>query len=522
MQKVVQTLTQKKVKFRSFFDFGCNAYSTLEIELDTDFAENIEIIVGEVARDGKIVHPANYCTFIQNILQTGIGHQIIKFKINDFIPAFGCNPFVPRPAECDGEVAPFRYVEVNRHYGDVTVRRTACYPDWNDEAADFQCSDPVLKKVWDFCKYSIKAESLFEKYIDGERERMPYEGDMIINQLGHFCCDTSFQTARNTLEHFFEYGKFTWPTEWRLLTPRLVRDYYFYSGDAESVKRYLPLLEEKLLLDRRNEDGLLDKRVYKARFPEDRLADLVDHPASDRDNYEMGNVNFATNSYVYDALLAMYDLSGDEKWLEIATELKTALRKHLMRNGMFVDSAESEHTSLHTAMYAVLFNLCEGEKEIEAHKAVLLERNMACSVYGAQFLLEACFRNNMADHGIMLMTADGKRSWLNMMREGATTAMESWSDTVKDNQDWTHAWGAAPVNIITRELCGIRPIAGGFKRFIVDPQPGKLENFYVKQPTVNGTVELEYQHGKFTLTVPENCEALYKNQVLNSGKHILG
>ena len=521
MQKVRQTLTQEKVCFNSFFDFGCDAYSTLEIELDTSFAENIEVIVGEVAENGRIVRPRNYCTFIQNILQTGIGHQIIKFNIQDFIPAFGCNPHVPRPEGTDGEVAPFRYVEVNRHYGNVTVHRTAYYPDWNDEAATFKCSDPVLEKVWNFCKYSIKAESLFEKYIDGERERMPYEGDMVINQLGHFCCDTSFQTAANTLDHFFEYGKFTWPVEWRLLTPRLVRDYYFYSGDQKSVERWLPLLEEKLLLRYLNDDGLLDRRTYKERFPEDRIRDIVDHPKCEQDNYDFGDVNFAPNSYVCDALKAMYDLSGDKKYLQIAKKQKLCIRKHLMKDGRFVDSQGSDHTSLHTAMFALLFDLCDTAEEIEVHRKVILSKDMACSVYGAQFLLEACFRNNMAEHGIKLMTSDSKRSWLNMMREGATMAMESWGDEVKDNQDWTHAWGAAPANIITRELCGIRPIEGGFKKFLVDPQPGNLTYFYVKQPTVNGTIELEWNFNKLTLTVPEGSQAIYQTRVLEAGKYDL-
>ena len=132
--------------------------------------------------------------------------------------------------------------------------------------------------MWDFCKYSIQAESLFDCYIDGERERTPYEGDTVINQLGLFCCDVNFRTAKNTLEHFFRYGRYTWPTEWRLLTPVLVRDYRLYSGDSESVGRWLPMLDEKLLLDRRDANNLLNQKVYRSAFPDDRLADIVDYP----------------------------------------------------------------------------------------------------------------------------------------------------------------------------------------------------------------------------------------------------
>jgi len=521
VQKEVQVLTQKKVHFNSFFDFGRNAYSTLEIELETSFQENIEILVGEVAENGRIKHPTNYCTYIQNILQTSIGHQVIKFKIPEYIPAYACNPFMRCPEGPDGEIAPFRYVEVNRHYGDVTVRRTAWYPDWDDDAADFTCSDPDLKQVWDFCKYSIKAESVFDKYVDGERERMPYEGDAVINQLGHFCNDAHFQIAKNTIDHFFAMGEFTWPTEWRLLTPRLVRDYYFYSGDAESVKRWIPLLEEKLLLEYRNSDGLLDQSVYRKRYTANELRDIVDHPVEEQDHYEMGNVNFVPNSYLYDALKAMFDITGDNKYLEIASEFKASVRKHLMHNGLFVDSIGSTHTAQHTAMFALLYGFCDSQEEIDRHRAIVLSKDMACSVYGAQFLLEACFAGNMSDHGIKLMTSKGQRSWFNMINSGATTAMESWGDEFKDNQDWTHAWGAAPANIVTRCLCGIRPLAAGFKRFAVDPRPGSLSSFYVRQPTIHGAIELDWQPDCVTLTVPENTEAVYQDRILPPGKHTL-
>ena len=207
MKKVVQT--QKKDAYQHcFFDFGCNAYSTLKIELDCPFPENIEIIVSESAIGDQAEHTIDYRTFIQRIIQTGVGHQVIDFNIPQYIPAYGCNPYCSCPPGADTEVAPFRYVEINRHYGEITVHRTAYYVDgWEDDESDFSCSDEALQKVWDFCKYSIKAESIFDKYVDGERERMPYEADMMINQLGHFCNSCgNFDTARNTIDYFFDGG----------------------------------------------------------------------------------------------------------------------------------------------------------------------------------------------------------------------------------------------------------------------------------------------------------------------------
>ena len=520
MYTEVQEIALKDTYLHAFFDFGKDAFGTLEIELTTSFPANVEVVIGEIAKDGKIIHTAGYRTFIQKVIQTGSGHQVIRIDIPKFIPAFGGFPHCHAPAEAGGEIAPFRYVEVNRTYGDITVRRTAFFNDWDDNASDFNSSDPDLNKIWEFCKYSIKAATVFDKYVDGERERLPYEGDAVINQLGHFCSGTNFEIARRTIDHFFEFGKFTWPVEWLLLTPMLIRDYIFYSGDTAILQKYLPLLEEKLLLDCRDENGLLNRTVYKTARPGSRLNDLIDWPMSERDNYVVGDVNFVPNAYLYGMLNILAGLTGNEKYSALAETLRSAIRQHLLKSGRFVDSSGSEHTSLHTAVFALAFDLAEGE-EIEFCRQLILEKEMACSVYAAQFLLEVCFRCGMADHGVKLMTSKSDRSWFNMLREGATITMESWGDKWKPNQDWNHAWGAAPANIIPRMLAGIRPAAPGFARFTVDPRPGTLESFTLRHPTIHGEIKLLWSKEKKVLTVPENTQALYKGKTLPPGTHEL-
>lgn len=503
-----------------FFYFGYDAFGTLEFELDGEFQENTEIVIGEVARDGKIVHEPGFKTFLQQIFQLKKGHHCYRFAIPRHIPAYAVFPHCLAPREADGEVAPFRYVEVNRYYGKVILRRTAWYGDWNDEASSFDCSDPILNDIWKFCKYSIKATSLFDRYIDGERERMPYEGDAYINQLGHFCHDVNFTLARNTIQHFLDNGIYTWPTEWLLLTPLLVRDYLYYSGDAEQVKNWLPRLEQKLLGQYLTGDGLLAPALFTGQGNETIwdndhnlvqycVRDIIDWPETERDGYDIRDINFVPNAYLYAALQAMEALTGSAQYQKRADALKLNIRRHFLKDGLFVDSLGSSHTSLHTAMFALAFSLAE-KNEIAAHSSIILSRGMACSVYGAQFLLEACFRHHLEAHAISLLTSQGERSWYNMMREGATISMESWGDKWKYNQDWNHPWGAAPANLITRHLCGIRPIAPGFSKFILDPHPGNLEYFSCTQPTIRGPIVLKYtRNGGYELTNPDGTEPVW-------------
>ena len=521
MQKIVETLTRDDVMVHGFFDFGRAAYATLEVELECPFPENLEIIVGEIAQDGRIVHAPGFRTFIQQIVQTRTGHQVIRFRIPDYIQAYGEASYRPRPAGTDGEIAPFRYAEVNRHYGPVTVRRTAYYPDWDDHAARFESNCDALNKVWEFCRYSIKAASVFDCYVDGERERMPYEGDTVINQLGHFCCDARYETARNTIDWFCGGGRDSWFTDWLLSTPRLIQDYILYSGDTASLKRWLPALEKKLLCDRRDSDGLLNGRFYAPSTPGARpFADLVDWPPSERDGYELGEINFVPNAMLFRALEITAELTGETRYRAEAQKIRQAIRRKFLKNGLFTDSAGSSHTALHTAVYALVFGLAEGA-EIAAHKEIIAGKDMACSVYCSQYLLEACYEHGLAEHALKLMTSDSDRSWLGMLRDGTTITAESWNERCKPNLDWTHAWGAAPANIVTRCLCGIRPTAPGFAEFTVDPRPGSLDHFHVVQPTRHGAIELDWEPGRLDLTVPEGTRAQCRGKLYEAGNHVI-
>ena len=113
---------------------------------------------------------------------------------------------------------------------------------------------------------------------------------------------------------------------------------------------------------------------------------------------------------------------------------------------------------------------------------------MVCSVYGAQFLLDALYEAGRADEALALMTSTSERSWMNMIEKGSTMTMEAWDDSFKPNQDWNHAWGGAPANIIPFRMMGIRPISAGFKRTEVRPQIAYLKDVECRVPTQYGCI----------------------------------
>ena len=84
---------------------------------------------------------------------------------------------------------PFRWCEVEGYGGKLGKKDFVRHSDhvpFDERAAYFRCSDDTLNRIWELCRYSMKATSFTGYYVDGDRERIPYEADALINQLGRY------------------------------------------------------------------------------------------------------------------------------------------------------------------------------------------------------------------------------------------------------------------------------------------------------------------------------------------------
>ena len=175
--------------------------------------------------------------------------------------------------------------------------------------------------------------------------------------------------------------------------------------------------------------------------------------------------------------------------------------------GVYVDGEGSRHASLHANMVPAAAGLVPPEHQASV-TAFIRSRGMACSVFGAHYLLEALYRLGEAEYALALMTAEHDRGWLHMLELGSTITLEAWDVRYKDNLDWNHAWGAAPANIIPRRLVGVRPATPGFREILVAPQPAGLEWVRAKVPTRGGPVSVEIeQQPAAALSVPPGSTA---------------
>jgi alpha-L-rhamnosidase len=498
----------------TLIDFGRVAFGNLRLTPPTNATGKITVHFGEAFADGRINRkpPGSVRYAHAEAMLDGNSPFIIApaaDKRNTTQPAA-----VLTPSEW-GVVLPFRWVEIEGWPGEMNAnqieRRAAFSKDWDDQAGAFNCSDETLNRIWELCRYSIKATSFAGIYVDGDRERISYEADAYLNQISQYDADGEVQLARDTFDRLMAHP--TWPTEW---APHMIFMAYadwMETGDTNWLAPRYVALKSKLQLDRARPDGLIGSTDAQIKW-----GDLVDWPTGERDGFVFTHVNTVVNAFYLRALEQMADLAralhqADDAKDYAARELtaRAAFQEKLfnLASGLYRDGEGTDHSSLHANLFPLAFGLVPADRR--AHIAQwLADRGMKCSVYAAQYLLEGLFENNEADKAIELMTASGDRSWKHMVDSGTTITWEAWDQRYKPNQDWTHAWGAAPANLLPRFVLGVQPLAPGWTRAIIRPNPGSLTSAEGKVPTPLGPVLVQWENGspfKLAVTLPPGMKA---------------
>jgi len=516
-------------------DFGKAAFGQLRLTLNSPTKmEAVTVRLGEAVHpDGSINRkPGGTIRYAE--YQLSLNKGIYTYQLQFRPDRRNTGPQAVKMPEYIGEVLPFRYVELEGYTNELentdVVRSSVHYP-FDDFASYFESSDSVLNAVWELCKYSVKATTFAGIYVDGDRERIPYEADAYINQLCHYGVDKEYSMARRSHEYLLHRA--TWPTEWILQSVLMAYNDYLYTGDTRSVSCYYEDLKAKLLLPLRDANGLISTKTGKQtkalmktiHYQGDSIRDIVDWPHTggfgmvgngETDGFVFTTYNAVVNAFHYKALKDMVVLAtaigrteDAALFAEKAAETYKAFQSLLWdkRKKVFRDGVDTDHASLHTNMMALAFGLVAPKQE-DAVMAFVRSRGMACSVYGSQFLMDAIYAAGDADYGLSLLTSQGDRSWYNMIRAGSTITMEAWDNKYKPNQDWNHVWGAVPANVIPRKLMGVEPLEPGWKTFRVRPQIGSLEWANGKVPTIKGDVTVSCKQDPSTyvmqLVVPGN------------------
>lgn len=543
-----------------FLDFGKDAFAHLSFRYTAKKKDTLVVHIGEQLSSGKINRkPQGHIRYQKLKVPVSKGNKTYQLNIkadkrNTKVGAIALPDSFP-------VLMPFRYVEIENAKGKIQAddfTQLAYHIYWDEEQSAFESSDEILNQIWDLCKYSIKATSFSGVYVDGDRERIPYEADAYLNQLSHYTTDREYAMARQTIEYFMQNP--TWPTEWQLHVALMFHADYLYTGNTELIEKYYEELKHKTLKELAREDGLISSSKATPEFmkklgfkdPKIKLKDIVDWPPAqkdtqwklataegERDGFVFMPINTVINSLYYKNMKIMAEfaqiLNKPDEEIEfklLALKAKQSINQKLFdkNTGAYVDGEGTKHSSLHANMMALAFDIVP-----ETHKKSVAEfiksRGMACSVYGSQYLMEALYNAGEADYALKLMTATDDRSWYNMIKLGSTITLEAWDMKYKPNADWNHAWGAVPANAIPRHMWGIQPKTAGYGIAYIKPQLGSLKRSSITVPTQKGQIKGSYTFvsrrlQRYVIELPANMLAEFTvkasadDEILLNGKKV--
>ena len=490
-------------------DFGRHAFGWLEV--DVVATGKYTVVWGELVDVGGSVVTNRRYTIDEGTIRcactkgefTRTGIQRIPYVNADNSVYFGRGDHVAAAVGEFGVIMPFRWAEiVESPFPDMwrSIRQVPVWYPYDMEEESFKSSLTALNNVHDFCKYSILATSFMGRFVDGDRERLTYEADSLIAQLGSYAMSSDYVMPRRTLDWVSKHS--TWPTEWKQYFVRMCWLDWMYTGDTSRIGRYYDLMKMHRMWSElaRPSDGLLVTDYVKT-GDNSRSRDIVDWAMCYRDGFVFTHVNAVVNALRYSNLRDMaymaraigrmddadeFDLEAERvrrSYIEVFIDKKTGL----VRDGEGVD---------HFTVQGNAVAITSGVLPLELHKPVadyIVRKGMSCSTYMSQHVLEALCIAGMVDEALSLMTTTGERGWLAMMDKGATITMEFWDLTMKEKwrvPDMNHAWSTAPLNVINRCILGVTPLEPGFAKISVKPRLGSLKSVKAKVPTAKGTVSM--------------------------------
>lgn len=367
----------------------------------------------------------------------------------------------------------FRYCQIYTEEGAKLLEakvRIRHYP-FDDSFCTLQTDDPALKQIFELCKNTIKYGTQ-EAYLDcPTREKGQYLGDAVISGKAQVWLTGTTELLRKCIDQFARTAKICPGLmavapgslmqeigDFSLLWPELLLTDYQFTQDKRFLAQYYPTARGIIEYFRKyqRDNGMLYQAAEKW--------NMVDWPENLRDDYDFGLTRPVVAAGYHNVINALYvgavkTLTKLEELLGYPVtndwqQLRDAYVEMFYRpeKRLFADSAESEHTAVHSNIYPLYFGLVP-EEAVETVAGFLREKGLCCGVMLSYFLLKGLAQAGYHKEMYELLVNQGEHGWMNMLREGATTCLEAWGKEQKWNTSFCHPWATAPVTLIIEDLC---------------------------------------------------------------------
>ena len=443
-----------------------------------------------------------------------------------------------------------RYIQVEHSPLPITTENFVFierHLDLDDDRSAFESSDPVLNRVWDFLKYSLKP-CVQEAFIDTPtREKGGFLVDGLNESLVAISVYGERLLTRKALVEFLQSMDHYWSSpldqgrmnavypngdggrdipDFTQAYPWWVWQYYLQTGDLDFLRHYYPRLRNVAEYVRRHqqpETGLVH-RLTGGSGPYQ--YGIVDWPPSMRYGYDMATeARTVINAYAYldyvclsNIAAELGDLEDRDTYHALAEEIKTAINTKLVNpdglyvDGLYADGKQSSHISQHANMFPLALGLVPPERQA-AVLAAVKERRMSVGMVTVDWLVRALGEADQGEHLLDLYTNAEWDGWARNLAQGATCTWESWDAAEGGVLSQSHAWGAVGLCGLQGYVLGVKSLAPQSEKIQVKPLDfgSKLVSVSGRLPTERGDVQVSWQRGadrfRLTLDLPVNMQA---------------
>ena len=385
-----------------------------------------------------------------------------------------------------------------------------------DLLGSFECDDPELNQLWQESLRTLYV-TMRDTYMDcPDRERAQWWGDAV-NEIGEafYALDPEkapllakkgiyelvrWQREDGTLYSPVPAGLSTPGIEspmdgsWDKELPQQMLasvgwygfwNYYWYSGDAETIQAVYPAVKNYLDLWKLGADG------------------LVFHRPGEWDWTDWGSnidVPVVENAWLYLALkgaVAMAELTGNQGdipgYRAKMKNVQDHYRAAFWQGNEYRSADYQGETDDRANAMAVVAGLARPE-DYPAISQVLAQQNHA-SPYMEKYVLEALLLMGQPELARQRM----KQRYAEMLGDSYTTLWEMF-ETIElegfgslGKGTCNHAWSGGPLTILSQYVAGIAPTKPGFETYQILPQLGELKHVEAVVPTQHGEIRLQVE-----------------------------
>jgi len=398
--------------------------------------------------------------------------------------------------------------------------------------ASFSSNDQTLKDIWNvgWRTAQLCAGELY--YDTPYYEQLQYTGDSRIQSLISLYVSGDDRLMRKAILDFYHSRTPEGLTQGRYPSNRLqiiptfslfwvsmIHDYWMNRRDDKFVRQFLPAIYEIM-------------EWYTMRIDHDKkmLGPLTWWNFVDWDNFnswgvppaaETGNSSINTLQYVYtlneaaDLFRAFNRVGQADEYTALAAELNkgTMTACYNSEKGLLADSPEQKTYSQHAGIWAVLSGAMPVNEAKPMMLRLLKDKTIGQVTFFYRFyLIQALKKAELGDLYYSELTP-----WRKMLQLGLTTFAEKPEPTRSD----CHAWSASPNYDFLATICGITPAEPGFKKVLIKPALGELNEVAGSMPHPYGQIVVSLKRdGLNRLNVEVTLPAQLTGNFLWKGKSI--